>query len=263
MKRRMRTAPVAPATAAPLRLRPAQSIVSASLRGKRCRSTVQTPARRPSGHPRAELRPAWPRCDAGINAGAPACGASAGGSGDVEPPGPACGASVRNRHVSDVLQGAYRAGRAPEADAPADGVFSRYGRSGGGREGGGVSGASVHVQCVGFGRPCFWIPSVAHGLPTIPRVTYTVTIGHGGGGRRLMETRRRWRRRRIAAPQPAGSARLGAPNPALGPSSCLAERYRSGRNGGASKASCRETGTWVRIPPSPPPILCKPLKING
>ena len=30
------------------------------------------------------------------------------------------------------------------------------------------------------------------------------------------------------------------------------ERYRSGRNGGASKASCRETGTWVRIPPSPP-----------
>ena len=31
-----------------------------------------------------------------------------------------------------------------------------------------------------------------------------------------------------------------------------AERYRSGRNGGASKASCRVTGTWVRIPPSPP-----------
>src|ERR1051326_3667156 len=30
------------------------------------------------------------------------------------------------------------------------------------------------------------------------------------------------------------------------------ERYRSGRNGGASKASCRATGTWVRIPPSPP-----------
>ena len=30
------------------------------------------------------------------------------------------------------------------------------------------------------------------------------------------------------------------------------ERYRSGRNGGASKASCRVTGTWVRIPPSPP-----------
>ena len=29
-------------------------------------------------------------------------------------------------------------------------------------------------------------------------------------------------------------------------------RYRSGRNGGASKASCRVTGTWVRIPPSPP-----------
>src|SRR5581483_9433937 len=32
------------------------------------------------------------------------------------------------------------------------------------------------------------------------------------------------------------------------------ERYRSGRNGGASKASCRVTGTWVRIPPSPPSI---------
>ena len=32
------------------------------------------------------------------------------------------------------------------------------------------------------------------------------------------------------------------------------ERYRSGRNGGASKASCRVTGTWVRIPPSPPPF---------
>ena len=35
------------------------------------------------------------------------------------------------------------------------------------------------------------------------------------------------------------------------------ERYRSGRNGGASKASCRVTGTWVRIPPSPPCILAK------
>ena len=31
-----------------------------------------------------------------------------------------------------------------------------------------------------------------------------------------------------------------------------AEKYRSGRNGGASKASCRVSGTWVRIPPSPP-----------
>jgi hypothetical protein len=36
-----------------------------------------------------------------------------------------------------------------------------------------------------------------------------------------------------------------------------AERYRSGRNGGASKASCRVTGTWVRIPPSPPTIQPK------
>ena len=32
-----------------------------------------------------------------------------------------------------------------------------------------------------------------------------------------------------------------------------AERYRSGRNGAASKAACRVIpGTWVRIPPSPP-----------
>ena len=33
------------------------------------------------------------------------------------------------------------------------------------------------------------------------------------------------------------------------------ERYRSGRNGGASKASCPVRGTWVRIPPSPIPSL--------
>ena len=33
-----------------------------------------------------------------------------------------------------------------------------------------------------------------------------------------------------------------------------AERYRSGRNGVASKASCRVSGTWVRIPPSPPTL---------
>ena len=38
-----------------------------------------------------------------------------------------------------------------------------------------------------------------------------------------------------------------------------AERYRSGRNGGASKASCRASGTWVRIPPSPPFISSKPV----
>ena len=38
------------------------------------------------------------------------------------------------------------------------------------------------------------------------------------------------------------------------------ERYRSGRNGGASKASCRVTGTWVRIPPSPP--ICKSFTRN-
>ena len=36
------------------------------------------------------------------------------------------------------------------------------------------------------------------------------------------------------------------------PPSEVKERYRSGRNGGASKASCRVIGTGVRIPPSPP-----------
>jgi hypothetical protein len=39
------------------------------------------------------------------------------------------------------------------------------------------------------------------------------------------------------------------------------ERYRSGRNGGASKASCRVTGTWVRIPPSPPFNTCTALAV--
>ncbi len=42
-----------------------------------------------------------------------------------------------------------------------------------------------------------------------------------------------------------------------------AERYRSGRNGGASKASCRETGTWVRIPPSPPNSAFAPFGGEG
>ena len=37
--------------------------------------------------------------------------------------------------------------------------------------------------------------------------------------------------------------------------SFFVERYRSGHNGGASKASCLpKAGTWVRIPPSPPAI---------
>ena len=34
-----------------------------------------------------------------------------------------------------------------------------------------------------------------------------------------------------------------------------AYQERSGRNGGASKASCRVTGTGVRIPPSPPFLI--------
>ena len=40
----------------------------------------------------------------------------------------------------------------------------------------------------------------------------------------------------------------------------IMERYRSGRNGGASKASCRESGTWVRIPPSPPTFAERSLR---
>ena len=39
-----------------------------------------------------------------------------------------------------------------------------------------------------------------------------------------------------------------------------AERYRSGRNGIASKAICRVTGTWVRIPPSPPTFAKRSLR---
>ena len=39
-----------------------------------------------------------------------------------------------------------------------------------------------------------------------------------------------------------------------------AERYRSGRNGIASKAICRVTGTWVRIPPSPPSFAKRSLR---
>ena len=50
-------------------------------------------------------------------------------------------------------------------------------------------------------------------------------------------------------------ARFGGRPAASGPRSHLTERYRSGRNGGASKASCRVTGTGVRIPPSPPTSL--------
>ena len=46
---------------------------------------------------------------------------------------------------------------------------------------------------------------------------------------------------------------LGVYNSSPG-QSASAERYRSGRNGRASKACCRVTGTWVRIPPSPPTI---------
>ena len=39
-----------------------------------------------------------------------------------------------------------------------------------------------------------------------------------------------------------------------------AERYRSGRNGGASKASCPVRGTGVRIPPSPPTFAKRSLR---
>ena len=39
------------------------------------------------------------------------------------------------------------------------------------------------------------------------------------------------------------------------------EMYRSGRNELDSKSSCRVTGTWVRIPPSP--LLENPCKQVG
>lgn len=39
------------------------------------------------------------------------------------------------------------------------------------------------------------------------------------------------------------------------------ETYRSGHNEPHSKCGCRETGTWVRIPPSPfferPTVVCR------
>src|SRR6266571_7388401 len=41
------------------------------------------------------------------------------------------------------------------------------------------------------------------------------------------------------------------------------ERYRSGHNGGASKASCLpKAGTWVRIPPSPPVYPISPQLVS-
>jgi hypothetical protein len=59
---------------------------------------------------------------------------------------------------------------------------------------------------------------------------------------------------RHAPPGAPARATLGTPG---------TERYRSGRNGGASKASCRVSGTWVRIPPSPPiPRLRSSLSVR-
>ena len=93
------------------------------------------------------------------------------------------------------------------------------------------------VQWIGRRGPLFWIPPPrTGGLPTV-RVWRTLA-----------------ERPRLS---PCGS---GASRASPGPDPGLAERYRSGRNGGASKASCRATGTWVRIPPSPPLVLCNPLK---
>ena len=63
------------------------------------------------------------------------------------------------------------------------------------------------------------------------------------------------RRRRRTLNDADWTARVG-PTYRTAPVSFFAERYRSGRNGGASKASCRVTGTWVRIPPSPPLPPC-------
>jgi hypothetical protein len=60
---------------------------------------------------------------------------------------------------------------------------------------------------------------------------------HGGGGGRT----------RIESIRLTGYNKRSVPT-----RSPTTERYRSGRNGGASKASCPVRGTWVRIPPSPP-----------
>jgi len=65
-------------------------------------------------------------------------------------------------------------------------------------------------------------------------------------------------KKRHIGPGPGSSARQreegrparGRSPPRVGPS--CAERYRGGRSGGASKASCPVTGTWVRIHPPPP-----------
>ena len=62
--------------------------------------------------------------------------------------------------------------------------------------------------------------------------------------------------RRLRAAARARVPFAGSPSPGPRAPGCTRpERYRSGRNGGASKASCRVTGTWVRIPPSPPSSL--------
>ncbi len=80
-------------------------------------------------------------------------------------------------------------------------------------------------------------------------------VANGSAGGIHWATRVRGRRLPARCPPSSGGARLG-----VGRVRPFAERYRSGRNGGASKASCRVTGTWVRIPPSPPLCPCGSLR---
>jgi tRNA(Arg) A34 adenosine deaminase TadA len=66
----------------------------------------------------------------------------------------------------------------------------------------------------------------------------------------------RLRRTGVRSARPQGGRMWISPSGAEPPqaeSPGRTERYRSGHNGGASKASCLpKAGTWVRIPPSPP-----------
>jgi hypothetical protein len=79
-------------------------------------------------------------------------------------------------------------------------------------------------------------------------------------GRRICRVFRNSCGSRLARPRRSGSPR--AAGLSLRAATVLTERYRSGRTGIASKAICRESGTWVRIPPSPPTLLaCGELRL--
>ena len=126
------------------------------------------------------------------------------------------------------------------------------------------AGALVHAR----------IETLVYGAPE-PRSGAVASVAQGARQPRAQPPRERDRRRARSRVPRADAGVLQAP-PLSGADGCgrrrnvgqgratteslpakYAERYRSGRNGGASKASCRETGTWVRIPPSPPFVYSK------